>query len=623
MRSLPVFFIALLVPLSTSSAAVITVDVNGTGNFTEIQPAIDSAETGDMVTVLPGEYVVTEPITFGGKAITLRSQDGPEQTTIRMSNDPLDPERASVVLFDNGETGASLLEGITLTGGTGSILPGGSAGIFYGGAVLSRDSSPTLRNCTISRNGTSSGPALRGGGLAFLGIASPTVSDCTIVDNAGESGAGLFFDDSSPTITNCDISRNLAQRRVGPGQQGKGGGISFRGEGRPKITDCTISENSAGSGGGGIWLFGAGDKTHLSVTRCTISGNAGGALKLSKSSQDFIDCTISGNDGGGVVLRSNSVLRMTNCEISLNCRSIGGGLYIDAECTLSNCLIWGNLASSLGLCAGCDVGGGGVYVAKKGRIQVTNCTIAGNAGLAGGGIAFEERVESDEPPSTLTNSIVWSNFEGSIAVRAGSRVAVYSSCIDVAKIPWDGNNINDDPRFKNEGVIDFVGFREASAADYVFQVPDFLLELPDYRLRVGSPCIDEGDSEHGLEAGFAGNRRPCGDGVDMGAYESGDCFPMPLRFLRGDCDNDGRVGGSTTDSIVLLRFAFLAGEPPPCLAACDAEANGTIGVADAVRLLRFSFLAQQPPDPPFPECGLTELESDIALGCESPPTACK
>ncbi len=42
----------------------IVVDLNGGGDFTEIQPAIDAAEDGDTVLVRSGEYVITESIDF-------------------------------------------------------------------------------------------------------------------------------------------------------------------------------------------------------------------------------------------------------------------------------------------------------------------------------------------------------------------------------------------------------------------------------------------------------------------------------------------------------------------------------------------------------------------------------
>lgn len=72
------FLIGIMVLASSSlTAATVTVDLSGTGDFTTIQPAIDAAKDGDTVLVQPGEYVITEPINFTGKAIEV---NGPEWT---------------------------------------------------------------------------------------------------------------------------------------------------------------------------------------------------------------------------------------------------------------------------------------------------------------------------------------------------------------------------------------------------------------------------------------------------------------------------------------------------------------------------------------------------------------
>ena len=42
----------------------IVVDLNGGGDFTDIQAAIDAAADGDAVLAKPGEYVITESIDF-------------------------------------------------------------------------------------------------------------------------------------------------------------------------------------------------------------------------------------------------------------------------------------------------------------------------------------------------------------------------------------------------------------------------------------------------------------------------------------------------------------------------------------------------------------------------------
>ncbi len=74
--------------VSTAQAEVIYVDVNcpGPGNGSEadpycsIQTAIDNAVNTDEIVVAPGTYF--EPINFLGKAITLRSSDGPDVTIV-------------------------------------------------------------------------------------------------------------------------------------------------------------------------------------------------------------------------------------------------------------------------------------------------------------------------------------------------------------------------------------------------------------------------------------------------------------------------------------------------------------------------------------------------------------
>jgi hypothetical protein len=74
-----------------------------------------------------GEYVITQPITFRGKELALRVEAGTGEAVIRMDT-PVDPRRGSVVIFENGEGTGAVLDGFTLTGGSGSTWPGGSGG---------------------------------------------------------------------------------------------------------------------------------------------------------------------------------------------------------------------------------------------------------------------------------------------------------------------------------------------------------------------------------------------------------------------------------------------------------------------------------------------------------------
>ena len=97
-----------------------------------------------------------------------------------------------------------------------------------------------------------------------------------------------------------------------------------------------------------------------------------------------------------------------------------------------------------------------------------------------------------------------------------------------------------------------------------------------------------------------------------------------LRLLRGDCNGDGLVEGKVGDAVFLLTYNFRDGQLPDCLAACDADVDGIVEgvVTDAVYLLNFNFLMGEAPAQPFPQCGLSSLATDEALGCETPGAGC-
>jgi hypothetical protein len=98
--------------------------------------------------------------------------------------------------------------------------------------------------------------------------------------------------------------------------------------------------------------------------------------------------------------------------------------------------------------------------------------------------------------------------------------------------------------------------------------------------------------------------------------------PGSGRFIRGDCDSDGEVAG-ITDAIVLLGFNFLGTDQPPCLAACDVNADGNVRgtIDDAIFLLNFFFQGGRTPEAPFPDCGPAQ-PADLVVGCDQTPPAC-
>jgi hypothetical protein len=159
--------------------------------FNTIADAMSAATHGDTVLVRDGVYAGEENknLDFLGKAITLRSEGGPENCVI-------DCEGAGrAFYFHSGETSDSIVKGFTIL--NCSVADDG-------GAILCTLSSPSIVDCIITGN-----RAGRGGGL-YLQYSSAVLKNCDVSGNSASTGGGLFCDSSSPTITHCTLTRNIA-----------------------------------------------------------------------------------------------------------------------------------------------------------------------------------------------------------------------------------------------------------------------------------------------------------------------------------------------------------------------------------------------------------------------------
>ncbi len=84
--------------------------------YTSFQAQIDGASDGDTIIIAPGTYEGT--VTFNGKNIVLGSQYLTTGDTSYIRRTIIDAkQKGSVVRFENNETNAVVLVGLTLTGG--------------------------------------------------------------------------------------------------------------------------------------------------------------------------------------------------------------------------------------------------------------------------------------------------------------------------------------------------------------------------------------------------------------------------------------------------------------------------------------------------------------------------
>ena len=243
------------------------VDQGGGGHFTTIQDCIDATSNGDTCLVKDGTYTGAgnKSLDFGGKAITLQSENGRETTII-------DCEYSGRgFIFQSGEGSDSIVDGFTIQNG---LVTTGVGGV----GMLITNSSPTINNCRITQNEHTSASA--SGGAVYLHSSSALMENCEILSNNSHSrGGGIHSDGSSfLTIHNSEITGNVADTY--------GGGISLDGASLT-ITNSIIDGNNALYHAAGVYCS---NSATLFMTNCVVFGNeninsnAGGGIWNSGSS---------------------------------------------------------------------------------------------------------------------------------------------------------------------------------------------------------------------------------------------------------------------------------------------------------------------------------------------------
>ncbi len=242
---------------------------DGSGDAPTVQAGIDSSEDGDVVLVGPGTYY--ENINLMGKAIHLQGEAGPGLTV-------LDGSRGDgpVIECNRHETGATLIEGLTITGGSGlQRFPDQDPGTRLGGGIYCHFSGPTIRGNVIRGNHALNGPGggnSRGGAISIGSPDSdpPIVIEGNVIEDnyCSRNSGGINI--GAP----CIIQDNVIRRNsTGTGD---GGGLYLLGTvGHVVIRRNLIVENHAADHGGGLYLanvFG-GDPGLIEVTGNVIIGN--------------------------------------------------------------------------------------------------------------------------------------------------------------------------------------------------------------------------------------------------------------------------------------------------------------------------------------------------------------
>jgi predicted outer membrane repeat protein len=275
------------------------------------------------------------------------------------------------------------------------------------------------------------------GGYAGLGEPAPDARNIELYhtiltgdlagdDDAPDNPADLLeeptrIDNSYHVVTATDCNRAAvldgftitAGNANGPTEAQKWGGGLY--DGNPTVKNCIFINNSAGFGGGGIHFSGA------------YYDNTPGGL--------ITDCTITHNAasiGGGIY--GCSIL--SNCVISANAATeySGGGVHLGQGCdtAVTDCVFSSNSAVTYG---------GGVSLGVSGSTPIfTRCTfIANSADGSGGGVASDGCTCGTEPEFHLCAFIANSaGSNGGGLCNFGYALAKMYSCLVIGNTA--GNN---------------------------------------------------------------------------------------------------------------------------------------------------------------------------------------
>ena len=210
--------------------------------YPSIQAAIDSATEGDTVLVAPGRYY--ENIRFKGKGIVVTSQfartrdEADIDRTIIDGSRPTHPDTGTVVRFVNQEDSTSVIQGFTITGGTGTVWLDAKDIAYFreGGGILCELGAPTIRfnhivnNSAVSKAKNVKGDTLlsAGGGAIRCGYSEPTIANNVIRGNRGRYGGGVVLFYSAGIVKNNLIVDNGGGEDFGGAGLWIVGGLSHR-----------------------------------------------------------------------------------------------------------------------------------------------------------------------------------------------------------------------------------------------------------------------------------------------------------------------------------------------------------------------------------------------------------
>ena len=271
--------------------------------------------------------------------------------------------------------------------------------------VNEEDAATIFENLLVTR-----GQASFGAGM-FIEESGPTLANCRFENNVASDsddcrGGGIYVENGDPTLNDCVFKGNVSNAEGDFNATAWGGGFHSN-QGSSTLNGCVFEDNSAlstqYSQGGGL----SASDGELTLANCDFKGNRSTLRK---------DATYGNAGGGGVYARGNLVLILSDTIFRANTSSSGGGLYfLGNHLSLEGCVFEENAAAT----------GAGVYTLSANTIVSAGVFRSNRSSSSDGGINAVEGI-------TLIDTILCGNVPNQISSTFvdGGGNCVRNVCID-------------------------------------------------------------------------------------------------------------------------------------------------------------------------------------------------
>lgn len=536
------FYITDIVP---SNVITVKYDAVGAANgstwadaYTTLQAAISAWTSGKEIWVSAGTYIPSSTSTrtdsyqlpsgisiyggFSGVERYRSSRNWVSNVTILSGDLGSSVYSYHVIRMDaTAQVSGVVVDGFTISNGHADNAETTGGAILMSASTGSYSKEATFNNCVISNNlATGNGGAVNTGRYCTV-----TFNDCSFISNTSAAlGGGYYGARSVTTFNRCSFTSNSCTNTA----VSSGGGAiyvttSLLAESLT-VANCSFTSNvtavtsSADNGGAGIYAYhNPGTFTLTDSVFTTNSGHYGAGVYVragSQASADGSSTTVSGcsfisNSAtyGSAFFSSQHNTVLKNSFFKGNLANQHATVYMRyGNPTFLNSLVTGNKAVNLGA---------GVYVNTTNTFSITNCTIAGNRGEIGGGLAVIGGAVAN-----VYNTILYGNQAGN---KAQQVYATGSGTI--VNLSYCGHNGGGDDLVSDTGGVINTANQVTNDPLFTTYVEPTAGAVPNtsglYTLIAGSPCINTGDDtriSESYDVRGSPHVRKVGV-VDRGAYE--------------------------------------------------------------------------------------------------------